>query len=499
MSAPITSLFIQPGTLNVGIGTSQPRAKLEVAGTIVPSSNEVYDLGSASLRWRDLYLSGNSINLGGTTITRDSTSGGIKFIDPATNQPLDSTVRNLTASNLTVLGDYVTLNTITSNTEQMVIENAGTGPALKVTQTGAHPIADFYDDNNVLAMRIADGGNVGIGTANPKAELHVHGTGAIIIPSGTTAQQPIVSSAGMLRFNIDNGVPEFFSPSATAWIPLVKAPSFLIEYLVVAGGGGGGKNAGAGGGAGGYRTNRIGDSSGGGGAAESSLYGIIGTAYTLTIGSGGAGSISDLVDTVAPNGNNSVFSTITSIGGGGGTNSGGVGAAGGSGGGAGSYGSGDKAGGAGTLGQGFRGGNGTIPGGSGRTGAGGGGAGAIGQDSQTTTLAGNGGIGVVSTITGTSIYRGGGGGGGVHSGTGGVGGNGGGGSEGQAGTVNTGGGGGAGRSPNNGSAGGSGVIIIRVSSIYLATFSAGLTYTELQLGNSKVYNITSGSGTVNFI
>jgi len=43
------------------------------------------------------------------------------------------------------------------------------------------------------------------------------------------------------------------------------------------------------------------------------------------------------------------------------------------------------------------------------------------------------------------------------------------------------------------------VIIIRVSSIYLATFSAGLTYTELQLGNSKVYNITSGSGTVNFI
>jgi hypothetical protein len=26
-----------------------------------------------------------------------------------------------------------------------------------------------------------------------------------------------------------------------------------------------------------------------------------------------------------------------------------------------------------------------------------------------------------------------------------------------------------------------------------------LTYTEVQLGNSKVYNITSGSGTVNFI
>ena len=171
----VTSLFIQPGTLNVGIGTSQPRAKLEVAGSIVPSSNVVYDLGSATLRWRDLYLSGNSINLGGTTISRDATTGGIKFIDPATNQPLDSTVRNLTASNLTVLGDYVTLNTITSNTEQMVIQNAGTGPALKVTQTGANSIAEFYDDGNALALKIADGGNVGIGTAHPQAKLQVLG------------------------------------------------------------------------------------------------------------------------------------------------------------------------------------------------------------------------------------------------------------------------------------------------------------------------------------
>jgi hypothetical protein len=81
----------------------------------------------------------------------------------------------ITASNLSILGDFVTLNTITSNTEQMVIQNAGTGPALKVTQTGAHPIADFYDDGQVLAMRIADGGNVGIGTANPQSRLHVVG------------------------------------------------------------------------------------------------------------------------------------------------------------------------------------------------------------------------------------------------------------------------------------------------------------------------------------
>jgi predicted RNA-binding protein associated with RNAse of E/G family len=82
-------------------------------------------------------------------------------------------------SNLQVIGDFVTMNTITSNTEQIVIENAGTGPALKVTQTGLQPIADFYDDNNVLALRIADGGNIGIGSATPAYKLDIAGNAFI--------------------------------------------------------------------------------------------------------------------------------------------------------------------------------------------------------------------------------------------------------------------------------------------------------------------------------
>jgi len=202
-------IFIHPESGNVGIGTSQPRAQLEVFGSIVPSSNLEYDLGSSSLRWRELYLSGNSINLGGTTISRDATTGGIKFVDPNTNQPLDSTVRNLTASNLTVLGDYVTLNTITSNTEQMVITNAGTGPALKVTQTGANTIAEFFDDGNVLALKIADGGNVGIGTGIPIGKLHVYTDKgpALLINQLGYSNIAEFSALGLTRATIDgNGM-----------------------------------------------------------------------------------------------------------------------------------------------------------------------------------------------------------------------------------------------------------------------------------------------------
>lgn len=177
MATPINSLFIDPETLFVGIGTQKPQAKLTVAGHICPATTLTYDLGTSNLRFRDLYLSGTTINLGGTAISRDATTGGLKVTDPASgNAPLDMTVRNLTASNLQVLGDYVTLNTITSNTEQIVITNAGTGPALQVIQTGTQPIADFYDDAGVLAMRVADGGNVGIGTIQPFAKLDINGT-----------------------------------------------------------------------------------------------------------------------------------------------------------------------------------------------------------------------------------------------------------------------------------------------------------------------------------
>ena len=41
------------------------------AGNIIPSADVTYDLGSATYRWKDLYLSGNTITLGSATISAD--------------------------------------------------------------------------------------------------------------------------------------------------------------------------------------------------------------------------------------------------------------------------------------------------------------------------------------------------------------------------------------------------------------------------------------------
>jgi len=54
-------------------------SNINVIGNIIPTSNEQFDLGSIDKRWRDLYLSGNTINMGGSKISLDTESEGFSF------------------------------------------------------------------------------------------------------------------------------------------------------------------------------------------------------------------------------------------------------------------------------------------------------------------------------------------------------------------------------------------------------------------------------------
>lgn len=347
-------------------------------------------------------------------------------------------------------------------------------------------------------------------------------SGATGVAFGTTADRSNVTpTAGDIRFNTDTGQMEYWSTTSDTpqWRSIDKGPlNFNVRYLVVAGGGSGGSCeysyvAAGGGGAGGYLT-----------ATTTNV--SPNTAYTVTVGTGGARQTTNRVQGNA--GGNSVFSSFTAIGGGGGgaaqmsyynvANA--HGGNGGSGGGVGGYAqhNGGANVGTGTAGQGNNGGG---PSGNDKYGGGGGGgAGGAGGDASDVVILngtpGDGGAGLSNDITGSSITYAGGGSGGQftsNNNTIGLGGSGVGGrgarrqSAGQYAsrvgqTPGSGGGGGGGYDavPDeiDGGAGADGIVILRIPNTHTATFSSGLTVSTGTAGTDNVYQVTAGTGTVTF-
>jgi fibronectin-binding autotransporter adhesin len=328
------------------------------------------------------------------------------------------------------------------------------------------------------------------------------GTGALLMPSGTTAQRPASPIVGMQRWNTTTSSMEIYIGTGSTGWQTISSSAYAIDYLIVAGGGSGGMDMGGGGGAGGYLA--------------STNYSVSpGTAYTVVVGAGGAPTVNVYAANArgASGSNTSVTTLGTAIGGGGGASRYDANtypaASGGSGGGA----SGNNANwGAGTAGQGNNGGTTSgqwYPGG-------GGGAGGPGL-----TAPAKGGDGIYNAITGTGYYWAGGGGGGGYTGAagngglGGAGGGGGGTAIGTAGasgynagtagsgTGNTGpvggnagpntgsgGGGGAHQSSGTGNAGGSGIVVIR----YAGTV-ARATGGTINIAGGYVVHIFTTSGT----
>lgn len=378
-------------TGNVGIGTTSPDATLHVSGNAYVSSN--LEVGTANL-FVDTVNSRVGVGTVSPQYKLDVGNGGGDVMLRVMDQTASSGKLIFGRSGNTEIRSHAIESYNSSGSQNnymkfLVHDGTGTSP---------------YETRTEV-MTLLGNGNVGIGTTTPGAELHIAGTGAIVVPSGTTAQKP-TGVTGMIRFNTGVGKLEFYNGTEWSFLGGVSATggtittvdgytihtfttggSFTVvsggevEYLVVAGGGGGGADRGGGGGAGGMLTGSLAVTPG---------------SYTITIGSGGAGALADNV--TASNGNDSSALGIISSGGGGGGSEGTTGANGGSGGGA-SY---SRTAGGGTTGQGNDGANGVS---NPRRTGGGGGAGAAATNQ-------NGGVGLQSSISGTSTYYAGGGGGG---------------------------------------------------------------------------------------
>ena len=403
---------------------------IDVKGHVIPSANDTYDLGSTSTRWRSLYVSTATIYLGDNA--------------------------------LSVSGGSLTLN----------------GSA-QVGYTGSQGNIGYTGSQGNIGYTGSQGN---IGYTGSKGDIGYTGSqGPGITLSTASGTQSLTTSSGLLASITDNaGKLAYYNTTLGDWRYIdgdtdVFAPTYNIDYLVVAGGGASDQG---GGGAGGYNTGTV------------SVTG--GTSYTITVGAGGAAGVGGTAN--GGNGNNSIINTIsTSTGGGGGAWSTNTPGSGGSGGGAGQTGGGTYAGGTGTAGQGNNGGSNGGFNAPNYPGGGGGGAGAVGGNATNGSTAGVGGAGK-TWFDGTTYAGGGGGGNNVTSG-GGAGGAGGGGQGGYggalggvtAGTVNTGGGGGG--DGGTGFGGGSGIVIIRYSG---GTVGSGGTITS---AGGFTYHTFTASGT----
>jgi len=114
---------LRVGTFFGNIGGGNSQANTYISGSLIPSANVAYDLGTNGRRFRDLWLSGTTLHMGDQRLT--VTNGEWRFTTPTTTVVLgaESTVGNLTVTgNLNLQGSSTTFDSNSLSIQDSIIE-----------------------------------------------------------------------------------------------------------------------------------------------------------------------------------------------------------------------------------------------------------------------------------------------------------------------------------------------------------------------------------------
>lgn len=162
------------------VGTGGTLAGVNTSGHILPTANITFDIGSPTLRFRDLYLSGNTIDLAGATLGTNAETGTISLVPvPTISNP---------------------------NPTALVISPGG---ALFTVNTSGGVI-------NPSDITSSISSNSGI-TLQPDVPIDISLTTETVNNTGSTANT--LSTTGRIQFNIDDGL-NLVSSGNTAQIRL---------------------------------------------------------------------------------------------------------------------------------------------------------------------------------------------------------------------------------------------------------------------------------------
>ena len=124
----------------------------KIASHMIPAADDTFDLGSANRQWRNLYLSGSTLIVDGTSID----SGELTVLDGVTAGTVSASksvivdsnkditgFRNVTiAGDLTVQGTTTTVDSTTVNIQNAFVFEGATDDAHETTLTTIDPTAD---------------------------------------------------------------------------------------------------------------------------------------------------------------------------------------------------------------------------------------------------------------------------------------------------------------------------------------------------------------------
>ena len=263
----VTGNIIQTGNLNI-TGT------INATGNIIPSANVTYNLGSPSLRFKDLYLAGTTIDLGGTLIQTApngqisignatfSSSGsitGTNITGQVPNALVASTVYTGAQPNITSVGTLTSLsvtgtatigaNVIAGNISATSI-TGGLTTASQPNITSVGTLTSMSVTGNIVAGNISTGSVTGTLTTPAQPNITSLGSLANVVFSGDSYNthptslynyyglvvRPTFNGSGTgpeLHIDYNDGI--LISPTTNDYQPGGKAGSLMIEGATTGG------------------------------------------------------------------------------------------------------------------------------------------------------------------------------------------------------------------------------------------------------------------------
>ena len=172
-----------------------------ITGNLIPSTNVTYDLGSSTRRWKDLYLSGSTINLGGQTLSADTS--GISVAGNITGGNLISSGVVSATGNLS--GGNKVSSGIVSATGNISGGNLITTGILSVT--GNVSGGNLITSGNVSGTNILATGNVNSVGVSAAGNI----SGGNLVTSGIVNALGDIFTSGNLNATSDLNVNDIFA------------------------------------------------------------------------------------------------------------------------------------------------------------------------------------------------------------------------------------------------------------------------------------------------